>query len=1039
MRPDPVPPPPKEVLFAKASLQSVPVGQVLVWVDHLTTPGLGQVIGPIGFGSIDCMDFDPEGHFFAVGAKSGLPGVYLIEIDPATGAGTRIGGPLVGVSASFASDSHGNLYGASPNYDALYRIDRVTGLSQRVGPFGYDATHQGMDFSPDDVLYLLTREIGSGTAPTLLTVDVNTGRATPVATVTVDFGHGSESLVGRTSSYDVSFSLDGTLYASMVIDGQSWLLKVNTTTGAAKPVGIMRIPDGQGGFIRVDTSSLAFGPVAWANIPPVARIAAPDQVEATSPTGANVTLDGSGSYDPDSSEPLVYQWMNASMTVLGTSPILTLTLPIASNLISLSVTDSSGKIGTTATIVRVVDTTPPRLVCPADLTLEGQSPQGVPVTEAAIAGFLAGATATDACDPWPFVVNNAPPEYFPLGATVVTFTARDRSGNISVGHATVRVVDTTPPTLVVPDDMGLQGLTPQGVPATDSAIGWFLAEAMATDICDISPVITHDAPADYFPFGSTVVTFTARDASGNVSQRQATVDVVDSLPPILTCPNDIRLEGQSSRGVPVTDAAVQAFLAGATATDICDTSPVITRNAPTDNFPLGNTVVTFTARDAFGNVANGRATVAVVDTTPPNILCPANLTLEGQSPQGVPVTAPAILAFLAAATATDVCDPAPIITNNAPADSFPLGNTVVTFTARDASGNVSFGQAAVRVVDTTPPAIVGPGPIWLRAEGPNGVPVANPAIQAFLAGASASDICDPSPVITNNAPADYFPLGITVVTFTARDASGNSAACQSTVEVVVFPPTVGPIHAPVDPVRVNTEINAWADFTDPCARLTHTATWDWGDGSVSEGRIEETSGSGTAYGSHAYSASGVYVIRLTVTSSCGLSGESEYRYVVVYNPDGGFVTGGGWIDSPAGASADYPSVTGKANLGFVAHYNKDATVPSGQVEFNFGEAGLNFHSSSLKWLVVAGARAKLEGAGTINRQGKYKFILTAIDADINPDDAFSVDRFRIRIWSDVDGAERVVYDNGLSLDDEIDPVNATTQLDGGSIVIHKAE
>lgn len=116
-------------------------------------------------------------------------------------------------------------------------------------------------------------------------------------------------------------------------------------------------------------------------------------------------------------------------------------------------------------------------------------------------------------------------------------------------------------------------------------------------------------------------------------------------------------------------------------------------------------------------------------------------------------------------------------------------------------------------------------------------------------------------------------------------------------------------------------------------------------------------------------------------------------------------------------------------------YKKGAATPIGNTQFNFHVADLNFHSDSYDWLVIAGARAKYKGTGTINDEHQeYKFMLTAIDADINENDAFDVDRFRIKIWYEVDDTEYVVYDNGLGQDDDDD--NATTEIGGGSIVIH---
>ena len=95
-------------------------------------------------------------------------------------------------------------------------------------------------------------------------------------------------------------------------------------------------------------------------------------------------------------------------------------------------------------------------------------------------------------------------------------------------------------------------------------------------------------------------------------------------------------------------------------------------------------------------------------------------------------------------------------------------------------------------------------------------------------------------------------------------------------------PTVGVITAPTDPVQVNTEINASAEFTDPGVLDTHTAVWDWGDDTTSVGVVNEADGSGSVTGSHTYTEPGVYTVKLTVTDDDGDSGESVYQYVVVY-------------------------------------------------------------------------------------------------------------------------------------------------------------
>ena len=158
-----------------------------------------------------------------------------------------------------------------------------------------------------------------------------------------------------------------------------------------------------------------------------------------------------------------------------------------------------------------------------------------------------------------------------------------------------------------------------------------------------------------------------------------------------------------------------------------------------------------------------------------------------------------------------------------------------------------------------------------------------------------------------------------------------------------------------------------------------------------------------------------------------------FSYVVIYNPAAGFVTGGGWIDSPEGAYPDNSLITGKANLGFNIRYPEGESIPSGQIQFNFKEADLKLHSTGYEWLVINGAKAIFKGEGTINGEGVYKFQVTVIDAEADLNDDFEEDCIRIKIWEVVGGNEVVIYDDTLGDNSDY----ALTELGGGSIVIHE--
>jgi hypothetical protein len=181
----------------------------------------------------------------------------------------------------------------------------------------------------------------------------------------------------------------------------------------------------------------------------------------------------------------------------------------------------------------------------------------------------------------------------------------------------------------------------------------------------------------------------------------------------------------------------------------------------------------------------------------------------------------------------------------------------------------------------------------------------------------------------------------------------------------------------------------------------------------------------------------VYRVEAAITDP-NYTGPIGNAYFVIYDPSGGFVTGGGWINSPIGAcklASCTDGTTGKANFGFVSKYqsgaNKSVTL-TGNTEFQFQAGNLNFKSTAYEWLTVSGARAQYKGSGTINGSGNYQFMLTAIDGSLPGGN--NQDRFRIKI-TDASGA--VVYDNQMNTTDDAGLTTNATLLGGGSVNIHK--
>jgi hypothetical protein len=240
--------------------------------------------------------------------------------------------------------------------------------------------------------------------------------------------------------------------------------------------------------------------------------------------------------------------------------------------------------------------------------------------------------------------------------------------------------------------------------------------------------------------------------------------------------------------------------------------------------------------------------------------------------------------------------------------------------------------------------------------------------------------------------------------------------------------TASVVTGPLAPSAVNTSISVNVAYSG--TNIT-SATINWGDGSAAQIVANPPTNFNVL---HTYASAGVYTITSTLTNACGVTGPlDKYEYVVIYDPSGGFVTGGGWINSPVGAYRADVTLTGKAIFGFESKYQKGATIPTGNTEFKFQTGDMNFKSANYDWLVVSGSRAQYKGTGTINGTGNYGFLLTAVDGDLGT--SKSADLFRIKIW-DKNNGDALVYDNQYGASDN---ASLTTQLAAGSVIIHSTK
>src|SRR5678815_3456981 len=365
-------------------------------------------------------------------------------------------------------------------------------------------------------------------------------------------------------------------------------------------------------------------------------------------------------------------------------------------------------------------------------------------------GAFGTATATDHCDASVTVTNNAPAA-FPLGGTTVIWKATDNAGNTATCSQLVTISDDDAPVITCPVAFNA------GTNTACTYVGGF-GTATATDHCDASVTISNNAPAA-FPLGGTTVIWTATDDAGNTATCSQLVTISDDDAPVITCPVAF------NAGTNTACTYVGGF-GTATATDHCDASVTISNNAPAA-FPLGGTTVIWTATDDAGNTATCSQLVTISDDDAPVITCPVAFNAGTN-------TACTYVGGFGTATATDHCDASVTISNNAPA-AFPLGGTTVIWTATDDAGNTATCSQLVTISDDDAPVIT--CPVAFNA----GTNTACTYVGGF-GTATATDHCDASVTITNNAPA-AFPLGGTTVIWTATDDAGNTATCSQLVTI----------------------------------------------------------------------------------------------------------------------------------------------------------------------------------------------------------------------------------------------------------------
>ena len=438
--------------------------------------------------------------------------------------------------------------------------------------------------------------------------------------------------------------------------------------------------------------------------------------------------------------------------------------PVGETLVTWSVTDASDNTNECVQAVMVQDTENPVINCNADISVNNDTDMCSTVI------ILDLATATDNCSTSPDIESDHLSSVYPVGTTIVTWTATDEYGNSDSCTQNVTVIDAQIPTITCADNVTVDN-------ETGSCDNFATVVTPShSDNCEISYIVNdyngNSVGDDTYPVGTTAVVWTVEDVHGNTNECTQNVTVNDAELPTITCADNVVAEND--------DDVCQAdlMISSPSVSDNCEVATVVNDKTGTNDasgiYPLGNTVVTWLVTDIHGNENECTQNVRVNDTQNPLIMCPADIELdndEGNCSAVVTYDEP---------TLSDNCDAVtfalqPDLLNG---DAFPIGVTVQTYRAIDGAGNTAECSFEIQVNDTELPTIWCPDDIMEDAT----QDVCESIV--FFTPPFGEDNCSVTTFISAGLPSgSHFPVGVTTETFTARDAAGNEVECSFTITV----------------------------------------------------------------------------------------------------------------------------------------------------------------------------------------------------------------------------------------------------------------
>ncbi|MCF8236602.1 MAG: HYR domain-containing protein [Saprospiraceae bacterium] len=405
------------------------------------------------------------------------------------------------------------------------------------------------------------------------------------------------------------------------------------------------------------------------------------------------------------------------------------------------------------------------------------------------------------------VANSMPQTSFPVGTTLIVYTATDKSGNSSTCSFTVTIQDIEAPTVICPSDQILgitcgQGQVQNYIPlvnqVSDNCSDYTITQkpAAGANLSSIPGLILADG--EMFDVTITVTDNKPLGSSDSCTFK-VTLDEVSVPVPDIAGAN---LPAAFSECNVITIAAPTAKECGNTIYGIPSQGTLVNVSPPVYQYGIGNYFITWTYVGANGSVQQSQQITVLEDLTPPNALCkPVNVNLSSTNPGSVTVSA---IAFNNGST--DNCS---IVGDSYSVDAgaysaskmfgcVDVGDHPVSLEVLDFNGNKGYCNTTLTINDITPPTIIGGCPSNLSFNTSNDGGYDCSGLATILVP-DVSDNCDipiyqllldgPNGFMVSNALGNPIILvdllkGVTLATFAVTDEHGLQSTCSFSITIV---------------------------------------------------------------------------------------------------------------------------------------------------------------------------------------------------------------------------------------------------------------